>query len=189
MPAWNSAAPSRSRSAGGRDSAAEGPRRGPDPQAGSSPGTGQFPGAGRWRRREPRDLEDVLLVEGLSRQQGRTAPPPLLRPPLTARSFPGGPTSRTPFGAARRVYFGGSLRQSTISTSPFSVSSMPATSSKVPSHPSPGRSGGPCSCRGPCVRLPRPPPAAPPAGTSRSPRRHTQALRPSGRRWPGHSGF
>jgi hypothetical protein len=73
MPAWNSAAPP-SRSVWGRDSAAEGPLR----EAGSSggiraptgPGTGQHPGAERWRRGESRDLEDVPLVEGLSRQQG-----------------------------------------------------------------------------------------------------------------------
>ena len=46
---------------------------------------------------------------------------------------PGAPTSSTPFGAVppRRVYFCGSLRKSTISTSSFSASSMPATSSKV----------------------------------------------------------
>ena len=70
----------------GRDSAAEGPRRGPGPQAESAlppaPRTGQFPGAGRWRRRRPRDLEDVPLVEGLPRQQGRTGTCPfrLTRP-------------------------------------------------------------------------------------------------------------
>ena len=46
---------------------------------------------------------------------------------------PGGPTSSTPFGAVppRRVYFCGFFRKSTISTSSFSASSMPATSSKV----------------------------------------------------------
>src|SRR5829696_9506451 len=44
-----------------------------------------------------------------------------------------GSTKSTPFGAAppRRVYFSESLRKSTISTSSFSASSMPATSSKV----------------------------------------------------------
>ena len=58
--------------------------------------------------------------------------------PATARAsnvfpVPGGPIRSTPFGAVppRRVYFGGSLRKSTISTSSFSASSMPATSLKV----------------------------------------------------------
>jgi hypothetical protein len=40
---------------------------------------------------------------------------------------PGAPTSSTPW----RVYFSGSLRKSTTSTSSFSASSMPATSPKV----------------------------------------------------------
>ena len=46
---------------------------------------------------------------------------------------PGAPTSSTPLGAVppRRVYFSGALRKSTISTSSFSASSMPATSSNV----------------------------------------------------------
>ena len=46
---------------------------------------------------------------------------------------PGAPTSSTPFGAVppSRVYLLGLLRKSTISTSSFSASSMPATSSKV----------------------------------------------------------
>jgi hypothetical protein len=46
---------------------------------------------------------------------------------------PGAPTISTPLGAVppSRVYFCGSLRKSTISTSSFSASSMPATSSKV----------------------------------------------------------
>ena len=58
--------------------------------------------------------------------------------PATARAssvfpVPGAPTSSTPFGAVppSRVYFSGSRRKSTISTSSFSASSIPATSSKV----------------------------------------------------------
>ena len=55
--------------------------------------------------------------------------------PATARAssvlpVPGAPTRSTPFGAVppRRVYFSGFLRKSTISTSSFSASSIPATS-------------------------------------------------------------
>ncbi len=58
--------------------------------------------------------------------------------PATARAssvlpVPGGPDSSTPRGirAPRRAYFSGSRRKSTISTSSFLASSMPATSSKV----------------------------------------------------------
>jgi len=58
--------------------------------------------------------------------------------PATARAssvfpVPGAPTSSTPFGAVppSLVYFCGSRRNSTISTSSFSASSIPATSSKV----------------------------------------------------------
>ena len=58
--------------------------------------------------------------------------------PATARAsnvfpVPGAPTRSTPLGAVppSRVYFGGSLRKSTISTSSSSASSIPATSSNV----------------------------------------------------------
>ena len=63
--------------------------------------------------------------------------------PATARAssvlpVPGAPTSSTPLGAEppRRVYFSGAFRKSTISTSSFSASSMPATSLKVTLLPS-----------------------------------------------------
>ena len=58
--------------------------------------------------------------------------------PATARArrvfpVPGAPMSSTPFGTVppSRWYFAGFFRKSTISTSSFSASSMPATSSKV----------------------------------------------------------
>ena len=44
-------------------------------RAPTSPADRATSGCRALRRREPRDLEDVPLVEGLSRQQGRTAPP------------------------------------------------------------------------------------------------------------------
>ena len=58
--------------------------------------------------------------------------------PATARAssvlpVPGGPDSRTPRGicAPSRRYWSGSRRKSTISSTSFSTSSMPATSANV----------------------------------------------------------
>ena len=83
-------------------------------------------------RLAPTPTNNSTNSEALKEKNGTPASPATARA-KSVLPVPGAPTRSTPFGAAppRRVYFFGSLRKSTISTSSFSASSMPATSSKV----------------------------------------------------------
>ena len=111
------------------------------------------------RARPIESISSMKMIAGacsracLNRSRTRAAPTPTIistnsaaliekngtpASPATARAssvlpVPGAPTSSTPLGAVppSRVYFCGSRRKSTISTSSFSASSMPATSSNV----------------------------------------------------------
>ena len=74
---------------------------------------------------------------------------------------PGAPTSSTPFGAVppRRVYFGGSLEE--VDDLDQLVLGLVDAGDVVEGdlrRRSPGRSGGPCSCRCPSGRRRMPPP-------------------------------